>query len=144
MNYQDLALRSLILVAGAVSALLLVLKGQAQAVPALAIGATLGVPLVGRAQDFKFKLGTDLPVTHSVNVRLKEAIDAIAAETKSKVSIQLFPNNQLGSDNDMMSQIRSGALELATFPGTVMSTLVPLTSIQVMPAPGAPGAPLQV
>ena len=94
-----------------------------------AIGATLGVPLVGRAQDFKFKLGTDLPVTHSVNVRLKEAIDAIAAETKSKVSIQLFPNNQLGSDNDMMSQIRSGALELATFPGTVMSTLVPLTSI---------------
>jgi TRAP-type C4-dicarboxylate transport system substrate-binding protein len=29
----------------------------------------------------------------------------------------------------MMSQVRSGALELATFPGTVMSTLVPVTSI---------------
>ena len=43
MNFQDLALRSLIVVAGAVSAVLLVLKGQAQAVPALAIGATLGV-----------------------------------------------------------------------------------------------------
>ena len=79
--------------------------------------------------DFKFKLGTDLPVTHSVNVRLKEAIDAIAAETKGKVAIQLFPNNQLGSDSDMLSQMRAGALELATFPGTVMSTLVPVTSI---------------
>ena len=79
--------------------------------------------------EFKFKLGTDLPVTHSVNVRLKEAIDAISAETKGKVAIQLFPNNQLGSDSDMLSQIRSGALELATFPGTVMSTLVPVTSI---------------
>jgi len=43
MNFQDIALRSLILVAGALSAVLLALKGQAQALPALAIGATLGV-----------------------------------------------------------------------------------------------------
>ena len=83
----------------------------------------------GANAQFKFKLGTDLPVTHSVNVRLKEAIAAIAAESNGRVAIQLFPNNQLGSDSDMMSQIRSGALELATFPGTVMSTLVPVTSI---------------
>lgn len=83
----------------------------------------------GKAAEFRFKLGTDLPVTHSVNVRLKEAIDAIAAETNGRVAIQLFPNNQLGSDSDMMSQIRSGALELATFPGTVMSTLIPVTAI---------------
>ena len=68
-------------------------------------------------------------MSHSVNVRLKEAIEAIAAETKGRVAIQLFPNNQLGSDSDMLSQIRSGALELATFPGTVMSTLVPVTSM---------------
>jgi tripartite ATP-independent transporter DctP family solute receptor len=79
--------------------------------------------------QFKLKLGTDLPVTHSVNVRLKEAIEAIAGETNGRVAIQLFPNNQLGSDSDMMSQIRSGALELATFPGTVMSTLIPVTAI---------------
>lgn len=83
----------------------------------------------GKAPEFKLKLGTDLPMTHSVNVRLKEAIDAIAAETNGRVAIQLFPNNQLGSDSDMMSQIRSGALEMATFPGTVMSTLIPVTAI---------------
>ena len=100
------------------------------AASAVAGTAALTSPL--RAQpgaEFRFKLGTDLPVTHSVNVRLKEAIDAIAAESKGRVAIQLFPNNQLGSDSDMMSQVRSGALELATFPGTVMSTLVPVTSI---------------
>jgi tripartite ATP-independent transporter DctP family solute receptor len=79
--------------------------------------------------EFKLKLGTDLPVTHSVNVRLKEAIAAIAAETNGRVAIELFPNNQLGSDSDMMSQLRSGALELATFPGTVLSTLIPITAI---------------
>jgi hypothetical protein len=42
MTFYDIALRSLIVVAGAISAVLLVLKGQAPAVPALAIGATLG------------------------------------------------------------------------------------------------------
>ena len=41
-DLQDLALRVLIFVAGALSAVLLAMKGQAQALPALAIGATLG------------------------------------------------------------------------------------------------------
>ena len=82
-----------------------------------------------QGSEIKLKLGTDLPITHSVNVRLKEAIEAIAKETQGRVNIQLFPNNQLGSDSDMMAQIRAGALELATFPGTVMSTLIPATSI---------------
>lgn len=48
-DFQDLALRSLILVAGAVAAVLLVIKGQAQAVPALAVGATLGAVAMSRA-----------------------------------------------------------------------------------------------
>ncbi len=92
------------------------------------------LPALARAQaarpaEFRLKLGNDLPLTHSVNVRLKEAIAAIAAESQGRVAIELFPNNQLGSDSDMMSQIRSGALELATFPGTVLSTLIPVTAI---------------
>jgi hypothetical protein len=41
-DLQDIALRSLIVVAGVISAVLLTLKGQAQALPALAIGAALG------------------------------------------------------------------------------------------------------
>lgn len=100
------------------------------ATSALAGMGTLARPAFAqKAAEFKFKLGNDLPVTHSVNVRLKEAIAAITAETQGRVAIELFPNNQLGSDSDMMSQIRSGALELATFPGTVMSTLIPQTAI---------------
>ena len=53
MNVQDIALRALILAAGAVAAVLLVLKGQGQALPALAIGATLGVfaMRVGAAEE---------------------------------------------------------------------------------------------
>jgi tripartite ATP-independent transporter DctP family solute receptor len=105
------------------------LGSSALAGTALATGLATRLAHAQGVAEFKLKLGNDLPATHSVNVRLKEAIDAISAETKGKVAIQLFPNNQLGSDSDMLSQIRSGALELATFPGTVMSTLVPVTSI---------------
>lgn len=48
-DLQDLALRGLLVVAGAIAAVLLVLKGQAQAVPALAVGAALGAVAMGRA-----------------------------------------------------------------------------------------------
>jgi hypothetical protein len=45
---QDYALRGLVVVAGVLAAVLLVLKGQAQAVPALAIGALLGTVAMTR------------------------------------------------------------------------------------------------
>ena len=100
-------------------------------VSAATLAAGMAPPSPARAQaaPLKLKLGNDLPATHSVNLRLREAIDAIAADTNGRVAISLFPNNQLGSDSDMMSQLRSGALELATMPGAVLSTLVPASSL---------------
>ena len=93
-------------------------------------GTTFAIPGArAQATAIKLKFGNDLPATHSVNVRLREAIEAIATETNGNVAISLFPNNQLGNDNDMMSQLRSGALEMATMPGTVLSTLIPSTSL---------------
>ena len=85
--------------------------------------------VLAQAAPLKLKFGNDLPMTHTVNVRLKEAIEAIGAETNGQVAISLFPNNQLGSDTDMMTQLRSGALEFATMPGTVLSTLIPTASL---------------
>jgi len=106
------------------------LKATVSAAAAVGTGVQL-VPSNAWAQaaPLKFKFGNDLPASHSVNVRLREAIDAIKAETNGRVEISLFPNNQLGSDNDMMSQLRSGALELATMPSTVLSTLVTAASL---------------
>ncbi len=46
LEWQDFALRTLILVAGGVSAALLMLKGHSVALPALAVGAALGVILM--------------------------------------------------------------------------------------------------
>src|SRR5258708_12918370 len=54
---------------------------------------------------------------------------AIKAETSGKFDLQIFPNNQLGSDTDMLSQIRSGGVEFFTLSGLILATLVPAASI---------------
>ncbi len=47
-DLQDFALRSLIVLAGGIAAVLFVLKGQGAALPALAIGGTLGACVMAR------------------------------------------------------------------------------------------------
>jgi len=48
VDLQDFALRTLIVVAGAVAAALFILKGQGAALPALAVGGTLGACAMAR------------------------------------------------------------------------------------------------
>ncbi len=79
--------------------------------------------------EFKYKYANNLPVMHPMNLRAKEMADAIRADTKGRVDIQIFPNNQLGSDTDMLSQLRSGGVEFFTLSGLILSTLVPAASI---------------
>src|SRR6516162_4125799 len=58
------------------------------AVAAVAAGTALSAPAVlAQAAPIKLKLGNDLPDTHSVNVRLKQAVEAINADTKGQVAI---------------------------------------------------------
>lgn len=102
---------------------------KAAAASAGVCGAVTHSAARAQGAPLKLKFGNDLPASHPLNVRLREAVAAITADTDGRVQIEVFPNNQLGSDSDMLSQLRSGALELATMPGTVLSTLVPATSL---------------
>ena len=79
--------------------------------------------------EFTYKYANNLPVTHPMNIRAKEMADAIKAETKGRVEIQIFPSNQLGGDTDMLSQLRSGGIQFFTLSGLILSTLVPAASI---------------
>lgn len=105
--------------------------GATRRAVAAGLGAAfLAAPAVLRAETtIRLKFGNDLPASHSVNVRLREAISAIESDAGGRLKIALFPNNQLGSDPDMLAQLRYGALELATMPGTVLSTLIPAASL---------------
>jgi tripartite ATP-independent transporter DctP family solute receptor len=91
----------------------------------------VGMPWVARAQqaEFTYKYANNLPDTHPMNVRAREMAAAIKTETNGRVDLQIFPNNQLGSDTDMLSQIRSGGVEFFTLSGLILATLVPAASI---------------
>ena len=82
-----------------------------------------------RAAEFTLKLANNAPVTHPQSIRQQEAAERIKAATNGAVDIQLFPNNQLGSDTDMLSQLRSGAIDFFSLSGLILSTLVPAASI---------------
>ena len=100
---------------------------------ALAGLATIGaaVPLrYAKAAEFSFKLGTNVPEAHPLNVYARKAADEIKLQTGGQLELKVFPNNQLGGDSDMFSQLRSGALECFTLSGVnVLSTLIPSAAI---------------
>ena len=64
-----------------------------------------------------------------MNIRANEMAAAIQKETSGRVEIKIFPSSQLGSDTDMLSQVRSGGVEFFTLSGLILSTLVPAASI---------------
>ena len=96
------------------------------AAAAAAVGA---MPLRARAAEFTFKLGVALPAEHPGAVEVKAACDRVREATSGRVDIQLFPSNQLGSDTDMLSQVRSGALEMLMLITGVLATYVPVAAI---------------
>ncbi len=84
---------------------------------------------VAQQAEFTLKYANNLPVTHPMNARAKEAADAIRRDSKGRVDLQIFPNGQMGSDTDMLSQVRSGAIDFFTLSGLILATLVPTASI---------------
>ncbi|CAN7633901.1 TRAP transporter substrate-binding protein [Brucella pseudogrignonensis] len=82
-----------------------------------------------RASEFTYKYATNLADSHPLVARAKEAADKIKNETGGRLEIRVFSNGQLGSDSDMLSQLRSGALEFFHLSGTLLSVLVPVASI---------------
>ena len=99
----------------------------------LAAGAAL--PLFGiltrrgEAAEFTYKYATGQDPTHPVNKRAQEALDRIREATSGRVEIKLFPANQLGSDTDLLAQVRSGGVEFFNLSTSILATLVPVSGI---------------
>jgi len=94
---------------------------------ALPLAAML--PGRARAAEFSYKLATGQDPSHPVNKRAQEAIDRIRAATGGRLEIRLFPANQLGSDTDLLSQVRNGGVEFFNQASSVLSTLVQAAGI---------------
>ena len=103
---------------------------------ALASGALLATsiaaPAIVRAAEaeFVYKYGIEVPGTHPTGKWVRQAAERIKLETGGRLEIQVFTDSQLGSSTDMISQLRSGALEFGSQYGATLSTLVPATAIE--------------
>ena len=78
---------------------------------------------------FTLKWSNNLQLSHPVNVRAKELAENIRRDTDGRVDLQIFPNSQMGSDPDVLSQIRAGGIDCVLMSGLIFSTLVPVASI---------------
>jgi tripartite ATP-independent transporter DctP family solute receptor len=96
---------------------------------AAAAGAGLAFPAIVLGQSqFKLKFANIMPADHPLNTRMKEASTTIKEKTNGQVDIQIFPSSQLGSDADMLSQLRSGGIDYFAQSGLILSSLVPVAA----------------
>ncbi len=85
-----------------------------------------------RAAEFNFRFGHGFPATHPLNVRAREVAARIKDESKGRVVIDLYPDSQLGGDSDLLTQVRSGAVDFFSTGGLILSTLVKPAAISGM------------
>jgi TRAP-type transport system periplasmic protein len=81
------------------------------------------------AAEFVFRYANNNVAAHPMNVRLRDAIEQIKLESGGRMEIQLFPNSQLGGDTDMLSQLRTGAIQMFNLSGLILATYVPVAAI---------------
>lgn len=107
-----------------------VLSRRSFAVPCAATFASLAVVRApARAAQFVYKMGTDQSDFSPTVKRALEMWQAIERETGGRLAVQTFPNSVLGGDTQMITQLRSGALQFLTMVGGLLGNVVPASSI---------------
>ncbi|MGY2049063.1 TRAP transporter substrate-binding protein [Methylobacterium sp. JK268] len=91
--------------------------------------AAAAIPLVAvrtrpaLAAEFTYKLATGQSLTQPINPRLDQATQRIREASGGRLEVKFFPASQLGSDTDLITQVRSGGIEFLNIAGSVISTV---------------------
>ena len=103
-------------------------------IAAAAIVVALGgsVTTSAAAEEIKFGIGIgegDFPEYNAL-VRFKEYVEF---KTNGEITVRLFPNNQLGSEREMMEQVQQGSLELTFVADGAMAGFYPDMQVWAIP-----------
>ena len=99
------------------------------------IGGALAAPLVARfahAAEYSWKFAHTAPLTFALHIRLAEAAEQIGKDSNGRMELQVFPDAQLGGDNDLLSQARQGAIEFCQPTGQILASILPVTAISAL------------
>ena len=78
-------------------------------VKALVAVACLAATGPALAADYTLSINTALTTTDPLYKGLESFRDAVAARSNGAIEVKLFPNSQLGPDEDVLEQARAGA-----------------------------------
>jgi tripartite ATP-independent transporter DctP family solute receptor len=84
------------------------------------------------AAEFEFRCGSNQVIDHPTVLRSNEATERIFKETNGRLKITVYPSGQLGSDTDMLSQVRSGAIDMVLLSPLILATLVPVATVSAV------------
>ena len=99
------------------------------------IGGALAAPWLARyahAAEYTWKFAHTAPVTFAFHIRLAEAAEQISKDSNGRMELQVFPDAQLGGDNDLLSQARQGAIEFCQPTGQILASILPVTAISAL------------
>jgi len=85
-----------------------------------------------RAAEFDYKMGHSSPAGHPFHKRLLEVAERIDKGTNGRMKLTIFPASQLGGDNDLLSQARSGAVDFVQPAGLILASILPVAAVNGM------------
>lgn len=71
--------------------------------------ALLASTTVGASAQVKFALSTSQNAQDPLAIAMEDAAKRIGERTNGEIEVTVYPSSQLGSDNDVLEQIRNGA-----------------------------------
>ena len=97
-------------------------------------GVTAGAAMlrpfsVRAARPIVIKIGIDQKLDNPITQHLITTANRIKTETNGEVDMQVFPNNELGTDMNTLAGVRSGAVQMMAIGDNILSTLVPSAAI---------------
>jgi tripartite ATP-independent transporter DctP family solute receptor len=87
------------------------------------------IPSRASAAEFDYKLSTGQDPSHPNNLRMQEALNRIKEKSGGRLDIKLFPANQLGSDSDLLGQLRNGGIDFQLLSTSILAVFVPVAGI---------------
>nr|WP_309100010.1 DctP family TRAP transporter solute-binding subunit [Fredinandcohnia onubensis] len=86
-----------------------------------------------KGESYEWKIGYNTPENSTRGAAAKAFKEVIEEKTGGKVMIEIFAGEILGSEQEMLEQVRSGALDMQLAGGGGMQNIIPEYSVLALP-----------
>ncbi len=95
--------------------------------------ATSSPPVATPATAYPLRLGMNLGQGSALYAAAERFAEQVKSQSKGVLTVTIYPDQQLGSDEAMIEMTRSGELDLALIPTAKLTTLVPAMQYADLP-----------